>query len=123
MLTPVLRRIADNQLAPVSLAGLAMQIRGEMRVLTDEPARKPPRKPGGPAVIIHCRDLQDAEACIRFATRQGLLIALSNGGSSSRGATDCDHGIAVDLSGIHATLHSLHYEETCRPEGVFAHSR
>lgn len=96
MLTSSLRRITDNQLVPTSLAGLAMQVRGELRVMpgNDTETNELPDSGRGPAVIVRCRALQDAEECLKFATRQGLLISLYNG----KDFAHCDHGIAVDIS-------------------------
>lgn len=94
MLTSSLRRITDNQLVPTSLAGLAMQVRGELRVMNEGNANSAGPKDSGPAVIVRCRALQDAEECLKFATRQGLLISLYNGDDVAH----CDHGIAVDIS-------------------------
>lgn len=94
MLTSSLRRITDNQLVPTNLAGLAMQVRGELRVMNGGDAGSAGSDDTGPAVIVRCRALQDAEECLKFATRQGLLISLYNGNDVAQ----CDHGIAVDIS-------------------------
>lgn len=94
MLTSSLRRITDNQLVSTSLAGLAMQVRGELRVMNEGDAPSAGPEDSGPAVIVRCRALQDAEECLKFATRQGLLISLYNG----KDFAHCDHGIAVDIS-------------------------
>jgi hypothetical protein len=99
MLTSSLRRITDNQLGPTSLAALAMQVRGELRINGEDADTSDSNE--GPAVVVRCRDLQDAEQCLKFAARQGLLISLYNGDDFSRGSAHCDHGIAVDISQLH----------------------
>lgn len=113
MLMPHLRRIDDNRLVPTSLAGLAMQVRGEVHMFREDAGQISDDHGHGPAVIIRCREIQDAQACMQFATRRGLLICLSNGSDSFRGA-DCDRGIAVDLSRIRFMPPESHDSKMCR---------
>lgn len=98
-----IRRLADNTLAPVSIASLAMEVRGEFRYPREE--AKASGKAGGngagstgPALIIRCTDRQDVMRCLDFASRRSLLIAMHNGRSDPTSWDDCDQGIAVDLS-------------------------
>ncbi|MGH3412377.1 MAG: FAD-binding oxidoreductase [Marmoricola sp.] len=51
-----------------------------------------------PLVIARCLDEADVQAAVRFATAQGLEIAVRGGAHSMSGASVVDDGIVIDLS-------------------------
>lgn len=50
-----------------------------------------------PQLIARCRDVADVQAAVRFAARQGLLVAVRGGGHSFPGLSTCDGGLIIDL--------------------------
>jgi hypothetical protein len=50
-----------------------------------------------PALIARCAGVADVIAAVRFARKQGLLVALRSGGHSYPGLSLCDAGIVIDL--------------------------
>ena len=55
-----------------------------------------------PAVIAKCESAADVSAALRFATRQGLEIAVRGGAHSMSGASAVDDGLVIDLSLMNA---------------------
>src|SRR5918999_5482873 len=51
-----------------------------------------------PALIARCAGVADVIASVRFARKQGLLVAVRGGGHSFPGYSVCDGGLVVDLS-------------------------
>jgi FAD/FMN-containing dehydrogenase len=51
-----------------------------------------------PAAIARCGNIGDIIACVRFAARRRLLLAVRGGGHSLGGFGSCDDGLVVDLS-------------------------
>lgn len=100
MLTTTLRSTNGNQLIPVNLAGLAMQLRGDIRVVKGTGGRG---VNSGPAVFVQCEELRDAHRCLEFATRHQVLIHLFNSSDLSPGNGHCEQGIAVDLRRLKVT--------------------
>ncbi len=105
MLNLEIRRLADNTPTPVSIASLAMEVRGEFQFpREDEQASGKAGGNGadgtGPALIVHCTDRQDVVRCLDFASRHDLLVAMRNGRNAHAAWDDCDQGIAVDLSAL-----------------------
>ncbi|WP_168987498.1 FAD-binding protein [Azoarcus taiwanensis] len=105
MLNLEIRRLADNTPTPVSIASLAMEVRGEFQ-FPREDAQASGKAGGngadstGPAVIVRCTDRQDVMRCLDFASRHDLLVAMRNGRNEHAAWDDCDQGIAVDLSAL-----------------------
>jgi hypothetical protein len=50
-----------------------------------------------PALIARCAGVADVIAAVRFARKQGLLVALRSGGHSYPGLSVCDGGMVIDL--------------------------
>lgn len=101
MLEVKLRQIADQELVNVSLAALAVSTRGEFRFPAAEAEGTSsdgrPSNRVGPAVIVQCMDRHDAMACLEFASRQGVLVAVGNAPGDPATWRDCDQGMAVVL--------------------------
>src|ERR687895_1022387 len=51
-----------------------------------------------PALIARCAGVADVIASVRFARKQGLLVAVRGGGHSFPGLSVCDGGLVIDLS-------------------------
>jgi FAD/FMN-containing dehydrogenase len=51
-----------------------------------------------PRVVAHCLDEADVQAAVRFATAEGLEIAVRGGAHSMSGTSVVDDGIVIDLS-------------------------
>ena len=51
-----------------------------------------------PLVVARCLDEADVQAAVRFATDQGLEVAVRGGAHSMSGASVVDDGIVIDLS-------------------------
>ncbi|MCP1728337.1 hypothetical protein J2T60_002337 [Natronospira proteinivora] len=105
MLSTKLRRATDNEFIPVHLGGLALMVRGQIRVrpTSSESATSDSgagAKQVGPGVTVNCASLQDAQQCMEFAARNGLLLSVFNGKSESGTPPACDGGMAVDLSAV-----------------------
>lgn len=103
MLDLQIRRIADQSLVPVNLACLAMEVQGDFLFPGEQDGYAGGADPDlhtGPAVIVRCVDKQDVMRCLDFASAKGLLITMHNGPNGQTRWSDCDRGIAVDLSGL-----------------------
>ena len=55
-----------------------------------------------PAVVAQCASAQDVAAAIRYATAEGLEVAVRGGAHSISGQSAVDDGIVVDLSRMRA---------------------
>jgi FAD/FMN-containing dehydrogenase len=53
-----------------------------------------------PAVIARCAGTADVLACVQFARRHGLPLAVRGGGHNIAGSALCDDGMVLDLSGM-----------------------
>ena len=56
-----------------------------------------------PAALARCTSAQDVAAAVRFATAEGLEIAVRGGGHSVSGQSVVDDGLVIDLSPMRAT--------------------
>ncbi len=106
MLNLEIRRLADNTPTSVSIASLALEVRGEFQ-FPRERAQASGKAGGngtdrsGPAVIVRCTDRQDVMRCLDFASRHDLVVEMRNGRNEHAAWHDCDQGIAVDLSALY----------------------
>lgn len=100
MLDLTMRRAEDGALVPVNIAALALRVSGEFRFPREESEGVMPTD-DCPALIIQCRNRQDVMACIDFAASRGIVLAMHNNARNPRCWSNCDHGMAVDLSILH----------------------
>ena len=61
-----------------------------------------------PAALARCTSAQDVAAAVRFATAEGLEIAVRGGAHSVSGQSVVDDGLVIDLSPM---------RDQCRPRG------
>src|SRR5919197_669186 len=85
--------------------GLEAQIRGDVIGRSDaryEDARKVYNAmiDKHPALVVRCRDVADVQAAIRYATANGLDLAVRGGGHNGAGFGTVDDGLVIDLSPI-----------------------
>lgn len=102
MFTTKLRRATDRQFVQVQLAGLAMLVRGRLQVVStsSESGEGGTENQPGPAVIVNCLSLQDAQECMAFAAHNGVLLSVFNGKSEDGKLPAYDGCLAVDLSTV-----------------------
>jgi FAD/FMN-containing dehydrogenase len=55
-----------------------------------------------PAVVVHCAQVADVIAAVRYARDNSLDIAVRGGSHSVPGFGTCDNGLVVDLTGMRA---------------------
>jgi hypothetical protein len=55
-----------------------------------------------PAVIVRCRDAADVVACVKFAVRHGIDIAVRGGGHNAGGLGVADGALVIDLGEMHS---------------------
>lgn len=89
--------------AESSIARLRSRIRGDVIGTTDAEYGDSRRVWNGsidrrPLLIARCIDEADVQAAVRFATEQGLEVAVRGGAHSMSGASVVDDGIVIDLS-------------------------
>jgi FAD/FMN-containing dehydrogenase len=53
-----------------------------------------------PALVARCHGVADVVACVRFAARHDLLLAVRGGGHNVAGFGTCDGGLVIDLSAM-----------------------
>lgn len=92
-----------TQTAENPLRKLRGQIRGEVMDATDSGYDESRRVWNAnvdrrPLAVVHCTDESDVQAAVRFATEQGLEIAVRGGAHSMSGASVVDDGLVIDLS-------------------------
>jgi FAD/FMN-containing dehydrogenase len=51
-----------------------------------------------PRVIVHCADVADVIAAVRFGRETGLRVCIRGGGHNAAGLGVCDDGLVIDLS-------------------------
>ncbi len=102
MFDVTIRRSTDSSLIPVNIAALAVQVSGDLQVPDQESRINGHAR--APAVIVRCANVDDALQCLDFASRLGLLISMHNSHQNPSEWSDCDNGIAVDLSGLSRQL-------------------
>lgn len=51
-----------------------------------------------PIAIARCASVADVSACVTFARRNKLLLAIRGGGHNAAGLGSCDNGLVIDLS-------------------------
>ena len=94
-----------TQTAEGPSATLRKLIRGEV-VDAADPAYDESRKVWNanidrrPLAVARCLDEADVQAAVRFATEQGLEVAVRGGAHSMAGASVVDDGLVIDLSAM-----------------------
>ena len=76
-----------------------------------------------PAAIARCRDAADVIACVRFARRHDVEIAVRGGGHSAAGLGVGDDALVIDLSLLRSTTvdphnHTVRADAGCTWEDV-----
>jgi FAD/FMN-containing dehydrogenase len=56
-----------------------------------------------PAAIARCADVADVMACVRFATKHGVEVAVRGGGHNAGGFGSWDDALVIDLSSMRST--------------------
>jgi len=89
--------------SPITL--LRSRIRGDVVDATDGGYDESRRVWNGnidrrPLVVARCLDEADVQTAVRFATEQGLEVAVRGGAHSMSGASVVDDGIVIDLSSM-----------------------
>src|SRR6185437_6333406 len=51
-----------------------------------------------PALIALCMDVADVAACVKFASQEGIDVAIRGGGHNGGGLGSVDDGLVIDLS-------------------------
>src|SRR2546430_1403200 len=69
-----------------------------------------------PAVIARCADVADVIEAVRYASAQGLKLAVRGGGHNGAGLGSCDDGLMVDLSAMRGSRVDPH-ARTVRVQG------
>jgi FAD/FMN-containing dehydrogenase len=89
--------------APSWAAGLAGRVQGRVITGADDDYRNVAAVWNGavaarPDVLVRCESTADVAATVRFATEQGVALAVRGGGHSVAGFSSCEGGIVLDLS-------------------------
>ncbi|WP_275287000.1 FAD-binding oxidoreductase [Halomonas elongata] len=93
----------DIELTPDMLAGLQMQLQGEL-LTPDDPAYEASRSLWNamierrPAVVVRCLGVADVMAGVRFAREHDLLLSIKGGGHNIAGLAVADGALMLDLS-------------------------
>ena len=94
---------AEASISDEGLGELRMTIRGD--VLTPADADYPTVRsaynamhPGKPALVVRPTGTADVVAAVKFATENGLLLAVRGGGHSIAGLSSVDGGMLLDLA-------------------------
>lgn len=92
-----------SQTAETFPMSLRTRIRGDVVAASDSDYDESRRVWNGsidrsPLVIARCVDERDVSEAVRFATEEGLEIAVRGGAHSMSGASVVDGGIVIDLS-------------------------
>jgi hypothetical protein len=71
-----------------------------------------------PAAIARCTGVDDVVACVTFAARHGIVLAVRGGGHNANGLGVWDDALVVDLGGMRATTvdpvaHTVDVEGGC----------
>lgn len=69
-----------------------------------------------PAAVVRCAGVADVVAAVRFASSEGLPVAVRAGGHSVAGFSTCDGGLVLDLGPMHA-VHVDPVARTARVQG------
>ena len=114
--------ISDESIL-TSAAGAALRraFRGKLITVADEAYEQARKVWNGqidksPALIASCADVDDAAEALRFATEEGLVVAVRGGGHSFAGFSTCDGGVVIDLSPMRAVTVDTD-AKTARAEG------
>jgi hypothetical protein len=101
------RRAGPARAAGDDLAALEAEMDGELvrpaSAAYDElrrPASFNPRTNRRPAAIARCTSEADVSRALSFARERGLEVAVRSGGHDVLGASVCDDGLVIDLSGM-----------------------
>lgn len=86
-----------------ALQGLRRRVRGAVLAPDDAGYDAARRVYNGrvdrrPAVVVRCAGVADVLATLRFATGEGLPLAVRGGGHGAAGHGVCDAGVVIDLS-------------------------
>ena len=86
---------------------LARRLRGRLVCRGDEAYDVSRRVYNGsidkhPLAVVHCRDIDDVVASVRWARDHDVVIAVRGGGHSGPGLGCVDDGLVIDLSEINA---------------------
>jgi FAD/FMN-containing dehydrogenase len=72
-----------------------------------------------PAAIARCADVSDVIACVRFAGKHGIDLAVRGGGHNAGGLGVWDDGLVIDLSSMRSTTvdpaaHTVRVDGGCK---------
>ena len=95
--------VSTSPVPPKAVDALGKSLRGDLIAPTDaryDEARKLYNAmiDKRPALIARCADVADVIACVRFASDEGIDVAIRGGGHNGGGLGSVDGGLVIDLN-------------------------